>query len=119
MGIASAALTSSTVRETDSAIVKVNDPGDGSEISDLVSQGYIVRTRADADLEQAWTGDETRAGIALGSGAQIVSTDFPVGETYASTGYRVAFDDLAVQGRCNPVNTTPAGCSLPAVVELG
>lgn len=111
--------TSSTVGEPDSAIVKVNDPGDGSRIADLVAQGYMVRTRADAGLEEAWAGDDTRAAIALGSGAQVVSTDFPVGETYAPTGYRVAFDDHAVQGRCNPVNTTPAGCAPPAVIEPG
>ncbi len=111
--------TSSTVGEPDSAIVKMNDPGDGSEIADLVAQGYIVRTRSDADQLEAWAGDESRARIALDSGAQVVSTDFPVGETYGPTGYRVAFDDLAVQARCNPVDTTPAGCALPAVVEPG
>lgn len=111
--------TSSGEGEPDGAILKVNDPGDGSQIADLVAQGYIVRTRADADLEQAWTGDHSRADVALGSGAQVVSTDFPVGETYQPTGYRVAFDDLAVQGRCNPANTTPSDCTLVAVVEPG
>lgn len=109
--------TSSGEGEPDGAILKVNDPGDGSHIAALVEQGYIVRTRADADLEQAWAGDHTRAAVALASGAQLVSTDFPVGETYGPTGYRVAFDDLAAQGRCNPVNTTADDCTLVTVVE--
>lgn len=111
--------TSSGEGEPDGAILKVNEPGDGSRIADLVAQGYIVRTRADADLREAWAGDTSRADVALASGAQVVSTDFPVGETYPPTGYRVSFDDMAVQGRCNPANTTPAGCALAAVVEPG
>lgn len=111
--------TSSGEGEPDGAILKVNEPGDGSRIADLVAQGYIVRTRSDADLAEAWAGDTARAEVALASGAQVVSTDFPVGETYTATGYRVAFDGLAVQGRCNPANTTPAECALAAVVEPG
>ncbi len=109
--------TSSGEGQPDGAILKVNDPGDGTRIADLVSQGYIVRTRADAELVEGWAGDHTRADTALGSGAQVVSTDFPVGETYEPTGYLVAFAAMAAQGRCNPVNTTPADCELAAVVE--
>ena len=41
-------------------------------------QGYVVRTRADADTVQARTGDTTMPDAAFASGAQWVSTDYPV-----------------------------------------
>lgn len=108
--------TSSGEGQPDGAILKENDPGDGTRIAQLVAEGYIVRTRADADSVQAWADDHTQADSALASGAQIVHTDYPVGEPYAATGYRVAFD-LPVQGRCDPVNTTITTCQQVAVVE--
>ena len=107
--------TSSGEGQPDGAILKENSPGDGSRIAQLVAQGYIVRTRADQDLTPSIDGVRTQADIALASGAQIVHTDFPAGEP-AGNGYVVAFG-LPVQGRCNPVSTTPATCQQPAVVE--
>jgi hypothetical protein len=107
--------TSSGEGQPDGAILKENDPGDGTHIAQLVAQGYIVRTRADADSGQAWANDHTVADAALRSGAQIVHTDYPVGEAF-SNGYQVALPS-PVQGRCNPVTTTPSTCAVPAVVE--
>jgi hypothetical protein len=104
--------TSSGEGQPDGAVLKVNEPGDGTEIHDLVSQGYLVRTRADESL----LGDTARRDVALGSGAQIVSTDFPVGEPQAGTGYTTDLG-LPTQGRCNPVTTTGATCQQAAVVE--
>lgn len=104
--------TSSGEGQPDGAILKVNDPGDGTQIQSLVAQGYIVRTRADEALH----GNVPRRDIALGSGAQIVHTDFPKGEPLVGSGYIVDLG-LPVQGRCNPVTTTPATCDVPAVVE--
>lgn len=108
--------TSSGEGQPDGAILKENDPGDGTHIADLVQQGYIVRTRADADSLQAWANDHSVADTAFASGAQIVHTDYPVGEPYAPNGYKVAFE-LPVQGRCDPVTTTGATCAQDAVVE--
>jgi hypothetical protein len=107
--------TSSGEGQPDGAILKENDPGDGTHIAQLVQQGYIVRTRADADLAPVLSGTDQSA-AALASGAQVVHTDFPVGEP-AANGYQVNLG-LPVQGRCNPVNTTPATCTQAAVVEL-
>jgi hypothetical protein len=45
------------------------------EICQLVESGFIVRTRADANLKEARSGDDTRMVAALGSGAQFVTTD--------------------------------------------
>jgi hypothetical protein len=75
-------------------------------IRGLVEQGFVVRTRADADGVEARAGDHTRAEAAIRSGAQIVSTDYPVAD--AAIGpytVRVAPDDVAA--RCNPVNAPP------------
>jgi hypothetical protein len=102
--------TSSEPGEPDAAFVKRNDPLDdsGPSIGELVRRGYIVRTRADADTVQARTGDTSQRDAALGSGAQWVSTDYPV------PGRAARFDtDYVAQlpgenvARCNPVNTGP------------
>lgn len=47
-----------------------------TEISQRVSQGYIVRTRADSDTDEARTGDYSSMNAAFNSWAQIVSTDY-------------------------------------------
>ncbi|MEZ5310536.1 MAG: Ca2+-dependent phosphoinositide-specific phospholipase C [Microthrixaceae bacterium] len=44
--------TSSGESQPDGAILKMNDPGDGSAIRHLVEDGYIVRTRADDDVTE-------------------------------------------------------------------
>ncbi len=93
----------------DAAFVKRNEPrGNEDEIQELVREGYLVRTRADADTEEARTGDTTRRDAALRSGAQFVSTDYPSPETRFGTGYGVTIPDGA-PSRCNPVNG-PSGC---------
>ena len=59
------------------AFIKIDDPVENyAEVSDLVSQGFIVRTRADADTYEARTGDYSRMNAAFDSGAQIISTDY-------------------------------------------
>ena len=101
--------TSSRPGAPEAAFVKLNDPiGDGALIRDLVARGYIIRTRADADTAQARTGDTTMRDAALASGAQFVSTDYPVPNPAFGTGY---FVDLPGDGtaRCNPVNA-PRNC---------
>ena len=60
------------------AWMKRNDPnGDFEEIRALVAAGFVVRTRADADLKEMRAGDATRFHQALQSGAQWISTDAP------------------------------------------
>ena len=68
-----------SVQESDpsAAWMKINDPvGDFDRIQRLVSQGFLVRTRADADTVEARKNDVARRDKALASGAQFVSTDF-------------------------------------------
>ena len=91
----------------DAAFVEQNE-GSLEEINALVTQGYLVRTRTDESTEQARTNDTTRRDLALSSGAQMLSTDYPLSEPSAWTKYSVGLPDGLVT-RCNPVNK-PAGC---------
>lgn len=86
----------------EAAFIKQNSPDDFAAIQDLVRQGYLVRTRADAATEQARSGDTTRRENALASGAQFVSTDYPVPDE-RFTDYQVTIPGGNI-ARCNPVN---------------
>ncbi len=110
--------TNSTPGQDDAAFVKVNDPlASPTAIPDLVQSGYLVRTRADSDTVEARSGDTVRRDAALASGAQFVSTDFPVPSTAPG------FSDYFVQipggapARCNPV-ASPPGCRNDALEAL-
>jgi len=92
----------------DAAFVEHND-ATPDEIDALVKQGYIVRTRSDADTKEGRSGDTTTRDKALKSGAQMVSTDYPWYEPSRWTGFTVSLPDKA-SVRCNPVNA-PKGCS--------
>ena len=99
-----------TVGENDpgAAFFKLNDPvGSFEKIRHLVAAGFIVRTRADAGTFEARKNDTTRRDRALSSGAQFVSTDYPVADERLSE-YRVGFEDGRVV-RENPVSPTELG----------
>jgi hypothetical protein len=91
----------------DAAFVEQND-GSPEAINALVKQGYLVRTRTDEGTEQARTNDTMRRDLALSSGAQILSTDYPASEPSPWTKYFVGLPNR-LPARCNPVNK-PAGC---------
>jgi len=81
----------------------INDPiADFQYIRSLVKQGFIVRTRADADTIEARTGDTRRLIQALESGAQIISTDYYRADKRFKAHYLVKLPNGAV-ARCNPV----------------
>jgi hypothetical protein len=100
--------TNANPGQADAAFVKRNDPlGPNTVmIQDLVRRGYLVRTRADADTVQARTGDTTQREAALFSGAQFVSTDYPVPGRAGPLGTDyVAQIPEGDPARCNPINT--------------
>ncbi len=99
--------TNGTPGAPDAAFTEENN-GSPAEIDDLVRQGYLVRTRTDADTVQARTNDTKRRDDVMASAAQILSTDYPKGET-APSGFVVAFPDGGL-ARCNPVLKAP-GCT--------
>lgn len=80
--------TSSKTGAADARFAIVDDPSD-PRVASALTDGVIVRTRADADLA---TGARQRE-AALASGAQIISTDFPPSTPQEGTGYLVAFPD--------------------------
>jgi hypothetical protein len=101
--------TNSTPGDPDAAFIERND-GPAADISALVRQGYLIRARTDSDTQQARANDTTTRDAMLGSGAQLLSTDYPVNEPARWIGhYVVALPGDAV-ARCNPMNA-PASCS--------
>ena len=88
----------------DAAFTEQNDtPAD--QITALVRQGYLVRTRTDENTVEARNNDTTKRDAMLASGAQILSTDYPAGEP-AQTGFQVGFPSHGA-ARCNPVLKAP------------
>lgn len=108
--------TNSEPGQPDAGFVKVNDArGEVERIAQLVADGYLVRTRSDADTAEARSGDTSGREAALASGAQWVSTDYPVA-SYAEpfgTGYVVEIPGGTV-ARCNPINA-PVDCVSAAI----
>ncbi|MGI8710409.1 MAG: Ca2+-dependent phosphoinositide-specific phospholipase C, partial [Acidimicrobiales bacterium] len=71
--------------------------------------GYVVRSRADADTKQARDNDTSTRDAALASGAQWVSTDYPVpGLAVGFTSPYFAEIPGGTVARCNPVNAPPS-----------
>jgi hypothetical protein len=108
--------TSSPRGTPEAAFLKLNDPiTDEAAIRQAVADGYIVRTRSDADTLQARSGDTTMREAALRSGAQWVSTDYEVADTKFGTGYVVTMPG-GTPSRCNPVRIVAQPCT-PADIE--
>ena len=94
----------------ETAFVKLDDPVPNFQmIKGLVQDGYMVRTRADAETVEARTGNTNRREKAFASGAQIISTDYYrpdprylMGPSSGWTDYSVFFpgNELA---RLNPI----------------
>jgi hypothetical protein len=99
--------TNSSPGQADAAFVKMNDPQD-PDIPGTVAAGYVVRTRADADTHEARDNNTVPRDAAIASGAQWVSTDYPVpGRAYGQP-YFVSIPG-GMPSRCNPV-TAPSWC---------
>ena len=90
---------------------KINDPiKDHERIKKLVSEGFLVRTRADADTVQSRKNDMSQREKALSSGAQFVSTDYAEPDRRFSD-YSVRFPAGQV-ARSNPISGDPAWADL-------
>jgi hypothetical protein len=95
------------------AFSSINDPLDSTSISAALAAGQLVRTRADSDTLEARENDTTNRDAALASGANFVSTDFPV--PYEQTGYVVTIPG-GTPSRCNPI-VAPADCTPEAIED--
>lgn len=97
----------------EAAYFTMNDPErQFDEIRQRVREGFLIRTRADADTREARAGAVARRDAALASGAQFISTDYMQPDPRFDTGYTAVLPDGA-KTRCNPVNA-PAGCDTAA-----
>jgi hypothetical protein len=93
------------------AFLIMNDPiKQEKEIAALVKQGFMVRTRSDADTQEARTGDRSRFEAAVRSGAQVISTDYYLKSLSPDKNFEIAFDGKYSQ--CNPVLVTSSECDL-------
>ncbi|WP_158849756.1 phosphatidylinositol-specific phospholipase C1-like protein [Algibacter sp. L1A34] len=79
-----------------------NNPED-STISNLVSKGYIIRTRADAGTKEARANDYTHFEDAKKSGAQIITTDYYLPSRFFESDYHISFKGKTYV-RENPVS---------------
>ncbi len=90
---------------------KINNPiKDHARIQKLVKDGFLVRTRADADTVQSRKNDVTQRDKALSSGAQFVSTDYALPDRRFSD-YSVRLPEGQV-ARSNPVSGDPSWSGL-------
>jgi hypothetical protein len=109
--------TNSTPGEPDAAFVERNE-GPASEIAALVQKGYLVRARTDSDTKEARTNDTTVRDAMIASGAQLLSTDYPVNEPARWSGNFVVMLPGKAVARCNPVNA-PADCNATVASSSG
>ena len=94
--------------DPDAATMVVNNPVDDADrIRGLVEDGFLVRTRADADTAEARTGDTARREASFASGAHFVSTDYVFPDDRFDTGYVVDLPGETA-ARCNPVSARPS-----------
>ncbi len=72
----------------------INDPiKDFEKIKTLVALGYMVRTRADSDTQEARNNDYSRFLKAKASGAQIITTDYYRPSTLFKSDYKISFEN--------------------------
>jgi hypothetical protein len=96
--------TNSEEGEPEAAWFNVNNAlNDGERIESLVAAGYMVRTRADEETQQARDDDYTLQEAAFASGGQFVSTDYVVPNPDFGTDYQAQVPGGYV-ARCNPIS---------------
>lgn len=95
--------------QPDAAFLERND-GPATDISALVRQGYLIRARTDSNTKEARVNDTTTRDAMIASGAQLLSTDYPVDEPARWDGHFVVTLPGNAVARCNPINA-PANCN--------
>ncbi len=107
--------TNSTPGQPDAAFIERND-GPAADISALVREGYLIRARTDSDTKAARANDTTARDAMMASGAQILSTDYPVNEPARWPGHYVVTLPGGVVARCNPIDA-PISCGAESLKQ--
>lgn len=103
--------TNTNVDNPHAAFFIMNEPiKQEKDIAELVKQGFMVRTRSDADTREARTGDKTRFKAAIRSGAQVITTDYYLKSLSPNKDFEIVFDGKYSQ--CNPVLIKSSACDL-------
>ena len=103
--------------EPDAAFIERNG-GPVTEIAELVRKGYLIRARTDSDTKEARVNDTSVRDEMIASGAQLLSTDYPINEPARWPGNFVVTLPGKVVARCNPVNA-PEGCGVKLESNAG
>jgi hypothetical protein len=109
--------TNSAPGEPDAAFIERNE-GPASEIAELVRKGYLIRARTDSDTKEARADDTTVRDAMMASGAQLLSTDYPVNEPARWPGSFVVMLPGKAVARCNPLNA-PTDCDAAVASNSG
>jgi Phosphoinositide phospholipase C, Ca2+-dependent len=109
--------TNSEPGEPDAAFIERNE-GPAADIASLVRKGYLIRARTDSDTKEARTNDTTVRDAMVASGAQLLSTDYPINEPARWPGSFVVMLPDKVVARCNPINAS-ADCNATLATEPG
>jgi hypothetical protein len=98
--------------EPEAAVMIFQDPlPEKNKIKDLVTQGFLVRTRSDSGTVEARNRDVRKLRAAIDSGAQMISTDFyPGAPDPQHLKFQVTLPG-GVMFWCNPVRQG-SGCDL-------
>jgi hypothetical protein len=95
----------------DNAFYVLNEYADVPAIAERVRQGFLVRTRSDAETIEARANDTRRRDAALASGAQYVSTDYRRPDLrFSDYQVRLAGDAAAI---VNPLRAPPGLAGAP------
>ena len=84
------------------------------DITRLVAEGYIVRSRADSGGEEADNNDTSRRDAAIAVGAHSISTDYPA--KVDGLEYWVSIPE-GNPSRCNPISS-PAWCTSESIEDI-
>lgn len=90
---------------TPEAAMLIRNNPENTKITDLVSKGYIIRTRADAGTKEARANDYKHFEDAKKSGAQIITTDYYLPSHFFDSDYHISFKDKTYV-RENPINVS-------------
>lgn len=92
--------------DDDAGFFIVNDPiKEQEKILQLLKQGFMVRTRSDADTKEAHNHDYTRWEAAKASGAQLISTDYYVSYLSPDSVFEISFEGKRYF-RCNSITSS-------------